>query len=105
MNKEGHAPPLATRHWTQIEAYLRPMRRPRPRVLEVRTQPERPCALLTTLPFAVLLLGFMIMSISIAFVAWPGSQAEIAAPVPRGHETGFAPKGWFQEAQRDFNGQ
>jgi len=104
MKKEGHAPSSATHHWTQIEAYLRTMRRPKSRVpLSARTQPERPSAFLTTLPFAVLLLGFMIMSISIAFAAWPPSQPEIAAPVPRGHETGFAPKGWLQEAQRDFH--
>jgi hypothetical protein len=106
MKKEGLAPPSATRNWTRIEAYLRPMRRPKPRVLlPSRTQPEKPSVLLTTLPFAALLVGFFIMSITIAFAAWPGSQQEIAAPIPRGHETGFVPKGWLQEAQRDFHRQ
>lgn len=104
MNKEGHALPSAVRKWTQIDAYLRPVRRSGPRVLRPpRTQPESPSALLTTLPFAALLFGFLIMLISIAFLAWPPSQPRAPASVPIGHEPGFAPKGWLQEAQRDFH--
>jgi hypothetical protein len=104
MKEEGFAPPSTAPSWTKIDAYLRPMRRPKARpALPPRTQPETTKALLTTLPFAALLFGFMIMSISIALAAWPPSQPQAVAPVPATREPGFAPKGWLEEAKRDFH--
>lgn len=56
---------------------------------------------LSTLPFLALFLGLAVLAIGIAVTAWPGSQ-----PPPRAQaaqpEQGFAPKGWFQEAEKEM---
>ena len=53
----------------------------------------------------MLLIGaLLVITVGIAVIAWPGSQP---APVNRiePREIGKAPKGWFQEAQREFHKQ
>lgn len=109
MKKEGLAQPPKSRTWTRIEDYLRPLDRRSAvrRRLNARLEPESPRLLLSTLPFLLLLGVLMLLTAAIAIVAWPASQPEVAAApssvaVP---DLGTAPKGWFQEAQKQFHPQ
>jgi hypothetical protein len=44
------------------------------------------------------------MSVAIMVAAWPGSQPQPRAKAQLAqHEPGTAPKGWFQEAQKQFH--
>ena len=105
--KDGLAPPPA-RNWTQADDYMgalarrRTARRSRER--GPRTQPDEPRFSLSTLPFLLLLGALLVIAIGIAVTAWPGNQP---APKPKqaAHELGTAPKGWFQEAEREFHKQ
>ena len=107
MAKEHLESPAAAQSWTRIEDYLRPLQRRsthRLRTLRPRTQPEKPALLLTTLPFVALLGAMILLTAAIVVIAWPPSQPQIAAPVPvKVPELGTAPKGWLQEAQKQFH--
>ena len=106
MKKKGElAPPRPTEAWTRIDDYLgalarrrmfRRRREPKP-----RTQPETPRLLLSTLPFLALIVALGVLSALIFVAAWPGSQPQPRAH-PTAHERGYAPKGWFQEAAKEF---
>ena len=102
MKKQGLASP-PPRAWTKIEDYVTPLvRRSRLRLrLRPRTQPEAPRLLLSTLPFLALLAALAVLAVAIMIAAWPGGQ-----PSPRArlspHQQGYAAKGWFQEAQKEF---
>ena len=105
MKNKGDVAPFESRNWTRPEDYLgalarrrtaRKSREPKP-----RTEPEAPRLLLSTLPFFALLVAMAALTAAIVVIAWPGSQ-----PQPRPklalHEEGVAPKGWFQEAEKEF---
>jgi hypothetical protein len=105
MNNKGELAPPEFRRWTRVDDYLGAMarrrterrkREPRP-----RTQPENPRLLLSTIPFLALIAALAILAVAIMVTAWPGSQPQMAQrPVPK--QQGVAQKGWFQEAQKDF---
>jgi hypothetical protein len=106
-HKQDLSAPAPPRAWTRPEDYLGAMllRRSarRARREQQRTQPETPRLLLSTLPFLALIAGLAILSVAIMIAAFPGNQ-----PLPRPrqappHEQGVAPKGWFQEAQKQFH--
>ena len=102
MKKQRLAPP-PSRAWTKIDDYVGPLiRRSRsPRPTSMRTQPEAPRLLLSTLPFLALLAALAVLAVSIMIAAWPGWQpAQRSRPTP--HQQGYAAKGWFQEAQKEF---
>jgi hypothetical protein len=105
--KDGLAPP-PERTWTQIDDYLGALARRRTarrsREGGRRTQSDEPRFSLSTLPFMLLIGALLVITVGIAVIAWPGSQP---APVNRiePREIGKAPKGWFQEAQREFHKQ
>ena len=107
MAKEHLESPAAARPWTRIEDYIRPLQRRsvhRLAALKPRTQPGKPALLLTTLPFVALLGAMIPLTAAIVVIAWPPSQPQLAAPVPvKVPELGTAPKGWFQEAQKQFH--
>jgi hypothetical protein len=65
-------------------------------------EPEAPRFSLSTLPFAALLGALAILSIAIMIAAVPGVQPQHKT-LEVEHEQGVAPRGWFQEAQRDFH--
>jgi hypothetical protein len=103
-------PPVAAppeRQWTRPDDYVEAMarkrtaRRQREPRQEPRTQSDVPRAMLSTIPFLVLLGVLAVLSVAIMVAAWPGSQE---APRPRAavHEVGTADKGWFQEAQKEM---
>jgi hypothetical protein len=104
-HKEKVADPAPSR-WTRPDDYLGALARKRTfrRAHEpkVRTQPERPRALLSTIPFLALLALLGVLAVAIMIVAFPGSQpvrTEKAVP----HEQGVAQRGWFQEAQKEMH--
>jgi hypothetical protein len=66
-----------------------------------RTQPEAPRLLLSTIPFLALIAALGVLGVAIMVAAWPGSQPA-PRPKPAQHELGVAPKGWLQEAEKQF---
>ena len=92
--------------WTGPDAYLRSLarhraarkaRRPMP-----RTTPETPRLLLSTLPFLALIAGLALLASAIMIAAWPGSHP-VAKPRPAAAEKGVAPRGWLEDAEREFH--
>jgi hypothetical protein len=66
-------------------------------------EPGSPRLLLSTLPFLALIALLGVLAVGIMVTAYPGSQPQPkAAPVIQ-REQGVAPRGWFQEARRDFH--
>jgi hypothetical protein len=93
--------------WTRPEDYLGAMARKRSfrrsRTRGERSQPESPRLLLSTLPFLAMMALLAVLAVSIMVAAFPLTQPrEKAAPVAH-REQGVAPRGWFQEAQREFH--
>jgi hypothetical protein len=105
MKNKGDVAPFESRSWTCPEDYLGAMARRRTarksREPSTRTEPEAPRLLLSTLPFFALLLAMAVLTVAIVVIAWPGSQPQLRPRVAQ-HEEGVAPKGWFQEAEKEF---
>lgn len=93
--------------WTRPEDYLSALARKRTfrraRERRSRTEPESPRLLLSTLPFLAMIALLGVLAVAIMVAAFPLSQPEEKAPKPVQHETGVAPRGWLQEAQKDFH--
>lgn len=108
MKNPQLAEPESDRAWTRVDDYSAPLlrwriRRRQARKLKPRSETEDPSFFLSTLPFLLLIAGLALMAIAIALVAFPGAQP-VRAPQPPVHrELGTAPKGWFQEAQKQFH--
>jgi hypothetical protein len=106
MGKERLAESPAGRRWTQPDDYIDAMARKRTarrsRQPEERTQPETPRFGLSTLPFLALLFGLAVLTVAIMLAAWPGSQPQPKQKAPV-KEQGYAAKGWFQEAKKQFH--
>ncbi|HEX6661984.1 MAG TPA: hypothetical protein VF067_08970 [Sphingomicrobium sp.] len=106
MDDESGLAPVKVRSWTGIDDYFESLARRRSarrsREFRPRTEPESPRFILSTLPFLALFVGLAVLVIGIAIAAWPGSQPP---PKPQAveHEPGVAPKGWFQEAQKEMH--
>ena len=58
---------------------------------------------LSTIPLAAILAVLAVLVVSIMIAAFPGSQPAPKAKPPPVHEQGVAPRGWFQEAQKQFH--
>lgn len=106
MKNRGELAPSELVNWTRVEDYLGAMARRRTerrrRELKPRTQPEAPRLLLSTLPFLVLIAAMAVLAVGIMIIAFPGAQPQ-PRPRPAGRQQGVAPKGWFQEAQKQFH--
>ena len=94
--------------WTRPEDYLGAMARKRTfRRTRLRrdgpSEPDSPRLLLSTVPFVALLGLLGVLAVAIMIVAFPGTQPQPKPPQVAQREQGVAPKGWFQEAQRDFH--
>ena len=105
--KRRLADPSAGRKWTRPDDYFEALARRRTarrsRRDKPRTEPETPRFALSTLPFVALLAALAILSVLIMLAAWPGSRPQ---PKPRQlaeREQGVAPKGWLQEAEKQFH--
>lgn len=105
MKRDGVTESPAGR-WTRSEDYLGAMARKRTfrrSHHRDRTQPEVPQMLLSTLPFLALLLLLGVLAIGIMVAAFPGSQPPEKTRQVAQKEQGFAPRGWLQEAQKEFH--
>ena len=58
--------------------------------------------MLSTVPFAALIGVFALLVVVFAVAAWPGRQIPSAQPKQEQRELGTAPKGWFDEAKKEF---
>lgn len=94
------------RPWTRIDEYVvslarvrsaRRARHPKP-----RTQPENPRFALSTLPFLVLMAALMVIMLAVFLVAWPGGRPDKQLQLEE-REQGVAPRGWLEDAEREFN--
>ena len=96
-----------TGKWTRPEDYLGAMARKRSfrrgRQPHDRSEPETPRLLLSTVPFLALMALLAVLTVGIVIAAFPGSQPLARAPEAASRQIGVAPKGWFQEAQKDFH--
>ncbi len=105
MKNKGELAPPEPRRWTRADDYLGAMARRRTarrkREGASRTQPESPRLLLSTIPFLALIAALAILAVAIMVIAWPGSQPQPKRQLAQ-REQGVAPKGWFQEASKDF---
>ena len=105
MTEKGDLAPVRE-SWTRLDDYLASLARRRTarrsRTPGPRTEPEAPHFLLSTLPFLALIAGLAVMSVAIAIAAWPVRPPTAAHAKPPARELGTAPKGWFQEAQKEF---
>lgn len=94
------------RPWTRIDDYVVSLARTRSarraRSLKPRTQPEQPLFSLSTLPFLLLMGALLIVTLGVFLAAWPGSRPEPQSKV-EAREQGVAPRGWLEDAEREFN--
>jgi hypothetical protein len=106
MKRQGVTESPAGR-WTRADDYLRAMARKRgyrqARDTRRRTEPESPRLLLSTLPFLALFALLGVLAVAIMVAAFPWSQPRHYAAQAAQKEQGVAPRGWFQEAQREFH--
>ena len=94
------------RPWTRIDEYVVSLARVRSarraHSLKPRTQPEEPRFILSTLPFLLLMAALMVVTLAIFLLAWPGGRPQQPPPV-EAKEQGVAPRGWLEDAEREFN--
>ena len=106
MRNKGELAPSEPRRWTRADDYVGALARRRTarrqREPGARTEPESPRLLLSTIPFLALIAALAILGVAIMVVAWPGSQPQALRQAPPPREQGVAPKGWFQQAEKDF---
>jgi hypothetical protein len=93
------------RPWTRIDEYVVSLARTRSarraRLPRPRTQPEEPRFALSTLPFMLLMGALLIITLGLFLVAWPGSRPA-QQPKVEAREQGVAPRGWLEDAEREF---
>lgn len=105
--KQKLAHPQPEGEWTKPQTYLEALVRTRSfrraHLEKPRTQPERPRLLLSTVPFVVLLTLLAVLAVAIMILAYPGNQPRQKPPQVAAQERGVAPRGWFQEAQKEMH--
>lgn len=103
-DKEDLAPPAPppARSWTSIDSYLWGARRRRSAASRGRSAkparpPDPPRAMLSTLPFILLILGLAAITVAIVMLAWPGANRQPdRPPAPQTAEPGRAAPGWLE---------
>lgn len=105
--EEKVASPAPGASWTRPDAYVAALARKRSyrraRADKPRTQPVSPQAWLSTIPFVAVLAVLAVLAVAIIFVAFPGKHAAPKREQAAAHEQGVAPRGWLQEAQKQFH--
>lgn len=94
-------------HWTRVDDYITALARRRTarraRRENPRTQPESPRFSLSTLPFLALIAALLLLSVAIIVIAWPGNRPQPKPKQLAQNERGYAPKGWLDEAEKQFH--
>ena len=93
--------------WTRPEAYVEALARQRhsrrTSRARLRTQPETPRLLLSTVPF-VAIIGFLaILGFAIMMMAMPTAHSPHRPERQVARQEGVAARGWLQEARKDFH--
>jgi len=105
--KQKVASPAPDASWTRPEAYIGALARKRSfrKACEKKriTQSAAQRAWLSTVPFAALLAVLAVLAVAIMLVAFPGNQPSLKERQAAPREQGVAPRGWFQEAQKQFH--
>ena len=95
------------RDWTQPDHYVASLARKRAarksREPSPQSQHEASRFPVSMLPFVALMAVFAILVVATILVAFPGNQPELRAKRPSAPERGYAPKGWLQEAEKQFH--
>lgn len=109
MKKDGLDEKTTAGHgWTGVESYLvalarrrtaRHKREGRPRGMDG----ESPQPTLGTVPFLVMMAAFALLFVAIATLAWPVHEQQKPRPAER--ESGTAPPGWLEDAEKEMNGR
>src|SRR5947199_145609 len=93
--------------WTAADAYVAALARKRTarrlRESDPGSQHEAPRFPVSMLPFVALMIMLAVLVIATIIIAFPGTQPR---PKPRQvetHELGYAPKGWLEEAEKQFH--
>lgn len=68
----------------------------------LRTEPERPLALLSTVPFYAIIGLLAVLAVAIMIVAFPGTQPQQKPKQVAAREQGVAQRGWFEEARKEM---
>jgi hypothetical protein len=91
--------------WTRPDDYLGAMARKRSyrRAREPGSGRATSPAGLSAVPLAAILGILAVLVVAIMVVAFPGSQPAPKAKPSVVHEQGVAPRGWFQEAQKEMH--
>jgi hypothetical protein len=109
MKNKGELAGAESESWTRAEDYLGAMARHRTarqkrEPIKRRTQTDEPHFLLSTLPFLLLMGALLVIAVGMMIMAWTIIEG---APQPSQkadqHQQGYAAKGWFQKAQKDFH--
>ena len=105
--KEKITSPPPGASWTGPDAYIGALARKRryrhAREGEPRSRPPTPPAGLSAVPLAAILAVLAVLVVAITITAFPGSQPPPRPRPPAVHEQGVAPRGWFQEAQKEMH--
>lgn len=105
--KQRVAIPPPPRAWTRAEDYIGAMARKRSfrrsTREHIRTQPERPALLLSTIPFLALIGLLAVLAVAMMVVAFPGAQPKHKPQQVAAHEQGVAQRGWLQEARKEMH--
>jgi hypothetical protein len=103
-DKEKIAPPSTGSGWTRPDAYIGALARKRSyRRAREGESSATPRQGFSTVPLAVILAILAILVVAIMVVAFPGNQSPPRQKPHAVHEQGVAPRGWFQEAQKQFH--
>jgi hypothetical protein len=107
MDDKRWARPRSQHDWTRPGDYVTALARRRTarksREPNPRNQHEAPRFPVSMLPFVALMLVFAILAIATILIAFPGSQPRPKPKRLAAHEQGYAPKGWLQEAEKQFH--
>ncbi len=106
-DKEKIAPPASGSSWTTPDDYIGAMARKRSyrraREGQPNSRPVSPQPWLSTAPFAAILAILAVVVVGVVIIAFPGNQPSPKPKQAAIREQGVAPRGWFQEAQKEMH--
>jgi hypothetical protein len=103
----GRSEPRSGRRWTGADAYVAALARKRTarrsRESDPGSQHEAPRFPVSMLPFVALMIMLAVLAVATIIIAFPGRQPRPKARQAEAHELGYAPKGWLEEAEKQFH--
>lgn len=104
MKQHGVAEsPKWTRPEDYVEALVRQRQSRRSSRARLRTQPESPRLLLSTIPFVAIIAFLAIIGFAIMMMAVPTANSQRRTDRQVAKQEGVAARGWLQEARKDFH--